>query len=448
MITDRLPPHSIEVEVGLIGSVLVDASVLEDVADRVAPGDFYRDDHRLVWQEIIGLWVDGEPVDTLTIADRLAASGTLDRVGGLDFIGRCAAEVPHSANAASYADIIKQKSIQRQLIDAHNEGLREIYSGTFTAEQLVDSATRRVMAVSDAGIKGETVRIDAVIPSVMAAIKRRQAGDVTGLSSGVSDLDEVTTGFQPGNLIYLAGRTSMGKTAFALNVAAHQTFYHRNPVLFVSLEMSRGEITERILVSRSGVDGHRVRTGIMPREDAMKLEHAQEQFGGTPLFIDDSAGQTAAQIIANSRRHRTKEGVRMVVIDLINHVEGEDRRESRREQMCVISRRFKQMARELVVPVLVLAQLNRGPENREGNRPRKSDLKECGNLEEDADVVLLLHRPEYYDPNDSPGQAVIIVDKNRNGPTRDVRVAFQKHLMRFDDLAGEIPQAMEGDHPF
>jgi replicative DNA helicase len=332
----------------------------------------------------------------------------------------------------------------RRLIDAHNEGLRDAYARQAPADVLLDQAEQRILSIADAEATGATVRIDVVMQEVIEAINVRKGGGVTGLASGLSDLDDATTGFQPENLIYLAGRTSAGKTSLALNMIDHIAVNSGRPVLFVSLEMSRREIGERLLVARSGVDGHMVRTGRVGDRERVRLSRADDQLRAAPLFIDDTPGRTAAQIVANARRYHAREGVEMVAVDLINHVEGEDRRESRREQMCVISRRFKGLARELKIPVLVLAQLNRGPDQREGNRPRKSDLKECGNLEEDADLVLLLHRPDYYDPNDQPGVGVVIVDKNRQGPTRDIRVCFRKDVMKFEDLAREpefIPAA-------
>lgn len=435
----KMPPRNLECEVGVIGSVVLDNSELAEVCDRLTPEDFHLPAHQAVWRVILAMHAEGSPIDSLTLGDRLQSLGLLDAAGGPDFLMEIVDRTPHSSSAAHYADIVRGKSVARRLIGVHTDGLKEAYGDQFTAEQLLDRAEQRVLSIANTEATGGTVRIDAVMPDVLAAIERRTQGEITGLSSGLGDLDDATTGFQPENLIYLAGRTSMGKTACSLGIADHLAVANGRPVLFVSLEMSRSEVAERLLVTRSGVDGQRVRTGRLSADDRAKLAMADGQIRSSPIFIDDTAGRTASQIVSNARRFHSREQIQIVFIDLINHVEGENRRESRREQIGVISRRFKGLARELKVPVVVLAQLNREVEGRVGNRPRKSDLKECGNLEEDADVVILLHRPEYYDPNDQPGMATLIVDKNRNGPTRDVKVVFEKNLMRFNDLAHQTP---------
>lgn len=437
----RLPPQNLEAEMGVLGSVILDGPVMDDVAPVLTAGDFYRDRHQVVYREILALWLDGTPVDALTLADRLQTAGVLAEVGGIEFIAELVNSVPTAANAGYYASIVKQKAISRALVDAHNEGLREAYSNEFTASQLLDAAERRVFAIAEGEATGETTTAGAVVPAVMAAVGMRRAGEVTGLTSGLFDLDDVTTGFQPGNLIYLAGRTSMGKTSISMNIVDHVAVNTRTPVLVVSLEMNRNELVERLIVARSRVDGHKVRTGNnLTDAELARLRHAADDITAAPIFLDDTPTRTMVQITANARRLKARANIGLVVVDYVQLVDGEDRKDSRREQINVISKRLKALARELSVPVIALAQLNRGPENREGNRPRKSDLKECGGLEEDADVVLLLHRPEYYDPNDDPGAATVIVDKNRNGPTRDIKTVFLRNIMRFDNFAPHIAE--------
>jgi replicative DNA helicase len=351
--------------------------------------------------------------------------------------------VPHAVNARYYAEIVRQKAVSRQLIASYDDGYRDAYSNNFTAGELTEAAERRVFAVAQRQATGGTVPASAVVPEFLETVRRRREGEFLGLTTGLTDLDGVTCGLQPQNLIYVAGRTSMGKTSLGLKLVDHQAVTLRIPVLLVTLEMSRGEIIERLAVARSGVDGKKVRTGDLTDAEFAALERESERVASAPLFIDDTAGRSASQIASNARRHRSREGIGLLVVDLINKVEGDDPRESRREQMCGISARFKTLARELDIPVVVMAQLNRGPESRkeDGYRPRKSDLKECGNLEEDADLVILLHRPEYYDPNEQPGVAVVIVDKNRNGPTQDVKVMFRKATTGFDNLAYSAPAA-------
>jgi replicative DNA helicase len=448
---DRHPPQNMEAEQGLLGSIMLDADCLDDVALIVAPNDFYRDSHAELFRLMVDMRSRGIPIDALTLADELTRLDLFKRFGGEEFLAELHNAPPHSANATYYAKIVYQKATSRRVADASNESLAEVYSNTFTGDELLDAAERRVYAIRESRATGETVRVADVMGGVIELVERRMAGEVIGLTTGLSDLDDVVCGLQPENLIYIAGRTSMGKTALALTMVSHLSINCRVPGLYVSVEMSRQELGERLAVMRSNVDGQQVRQGRLSRDDFGRLKFAANEVATAPLWIDDTPSRNATQICANARRLKAREGIQYIVVDLINRVEGENSAQSRREQMGEISGRLKGLARELKIPVLTLAQLNRQPDAREGNRPRKSDLKECGNLEEDADLVILLHRPEYYDPQDQPGTGLVIVDKNRNGPTGDVKVTYLKRFMRFEShhvIPQPLTQPMDDDTHF
>jgi replicative DNA helicase len=435
---DRLPPQNIEAEQGVIGSILLDNDVLHDVIGGLTVEDFYRDAHQTIYRAIRDLYDLGKAIDAITLADELTRRDQFASVGGADYLGEIVNSVPHAANAKYYAQIVRQKSISRQLIESANEILREGYSNNFTAEQLLESAERRVFAIAEDQTKGDTVELRDVVTKAMDRIAARSESrhPVTGIASGYFELDDILGGFQPEQLVILAARPSMGKTAMALNLCDHAAVELKKPVLFVSLEMGQLELAERLLCARSRVDGHKLRTGqnLGTREMTL-LGKGYEELRASPLFIDDTPARNMLQITANSRRLRLRSNLGMIVVDYIQLIDSEESRDSRQEQIAKISRRLKTLARELQVPVIALSQLNRAVESREDRRPRMADLRESGAIEQDADIVLLLHRPEQYDPNDQPGIADLIVAKNRNGATGTVKLAFLKNFTRFENLS-------------
>jgi replicative DNA helicase len=437
-LSDRLPPQNLEAEQGVLGSILLDNDMLHDVVGQLNVDDFYRDSHQILYRAIRDLYDLGKAIDAITLADELVRRDQIKSVGGEDYLAEVINSVPHAANAKYYAQIVRQKSVSRQLIESANAILRDGYSNNFTAEQLLEAAERRVFAIAEDQTKGDTVELKDVVTRAMDRIAARSESrhPVTGIASGFYDLDDLIGGFQPEQLIILAARPSMGKTAFALNCCDHAAIEMKKPVLFVSLEMGELELAERLLCSRSRVDGHKLRTGqnLGTREMTL-LGKAYEELGASPVFIDDTPSRTMLQITANSRRLKMRQNLSMIFVDYIQLIDSEESRDSRQEQIAKISRRLKTLARELKVPVIALSQLNRAVESREDRRPRMADLRESGAIEQDADIVLLLHRPEYYDPNDQPGVAEAIVAKNRNGATGSVKLTFLKHYTRFENLA-------------
>ena len=436
--TERLPPANLEAEMGVLGSVLLDNDTLHDVIPVLKVEDFYRDSHQKIYRVIRDLYDLGKAVDLIILSEELVRRELFDSVGGNEAITGLINSVPHSAHAKYYADIVRQKAISRELIESANEILHEGYSNNFTANELLQSAEKKIFAIAEEQSTGETVDIKDVIVTAMDRIvaKGEDRHAVSGVATGYYDLDEITGGFQGTQLIILAARPSMGKTALALNICEHVICELNKGVLFVSLEMGELELVDRLLSSRARVDGNKLRTGKgLGQQDLAQLGRAYNELHKAPLFIDSTPARNSLQITANARRLKLRKDVGMIVVDYIQLVDADESRDSRQEQIAKISRRLKQLARELNVPVIALSQLNRAVENREDRRPRMADLRESGAIEQDADLVLLLHRPDYYDPNDQPGVAELIIAKNRAGATDTVKFAFIKNLTRFENLA-------------
>ncbi len=436
----RLPPQNLEAEQGVLGSILQDNDVLHEVIPILIVEDFYRDIHQTLYRTIRDLYDLGKAIDGITLADELARRDQLTAVGGPEALADIQNCVGHAANARYYAGIVREKSIARQLIEGANEILREGYSNNYTADQLLESAERRIFAIAEDQSKGDTIELKDMLQETLDRILARHdhKGPTTGVTTGFYDVDEITGGFQPNQLVIVAARPSMGKTAFALNVCDHVTVNLKVPTLFVSLEMGKFELAERLLCSRSRVDGHKIHTGTFGgQRDLALIGNAWQELQSAPLFIDDTPARNMLQITANARRLKLRANLGLIVVDYIQLIDSENSRDSRQEQIAKISRRLKTLARELVIPVVALSQLNRAVENREDRRPRMADLRESGAIEQDADMVLLLHRPEYYEPNDSSlvGVAEVIIAKNRNGATGTEKLTFLKPIMKFENAA-------------
>lgn len=431
---DRMPPQNVEAEKGVIGSVLLDNSAMNEVAMILKPEDFFRDAHRTIYQAILAIYDAGKPFDLLIVAESLG--GAYKSLGGDDTLADILGSVQHSANAAYYAGIVKQKAIGRALIEASNETLRECYSGDFTAEQLLESNERRAFAINESDANGDTVGAAEIVDLAMQRVATRENGEVSGVSTGFADADDMTDGLQPGNLVVVAARPGVGKTSYGLNVADYVSTAGGVATLFVSLEMNRAELGERLLSSRARIDNYRLKNpSEMTHRDRQALGQANGVLRSARLFIDDTPIRTVTQIAANARRIRSRHELGLIIVDYIQLIDGQRiRGESRQEEVARISKRLKGMARELAVPVMILAQLNRESEKRDDRRPRLADLRESGQIEADADVVVLLHRPEMYKPDDRPGEADFIVAKNRNGATGTVKLAYLKSYTRFETL--------------
>lgn len=437
--SDRMPPRNHDAERSLIGCWIHDPATIDDCHRIVKVTDFYDPRHEAVAATLLMLRADSRPIDAVTLMDELQRRGEYDRCDALDLIPACMDAGFQTANAAYYAGIVAQLATTRRLIEAATLTLSECYARNHTAGELLERAESRILAIGDrAGGSGPELA-GAGVPAALDRMERRGQGELTGVPSGLGDLDEITDGFHPGQLVIVGGRPAMGKTSLALTFAEYAALDIASHVLIVSLEMAKPELDERLVVMRSMIDGHRARTGKLDPGDWDAVRRAGRAIEACDrLWIDDGASATPEAIMATARRHKARHGLDLLLVDymqLVHPPADMARRANRQEQVTAISRRFKGIARDLRIPVIVLSQLNRQVEGREGNRPRMSDVRESGAIENDADMILLIHRPDYYDPNDKPGVAELIVAKNRNGRTGSVELAYLKPQMRFADLA-------------
>jgi replicative DNA helicase len=441
-LTTGLPPQNLDAERMLLGCVLRDNMVLNELVRMIKVEHFYSDRHQKIYQAMTALTELSKPIDPVTLAEQLNSLGLLVEVGGAPTLIELYQQTLSSANWRHYADVVYEKAVVRNLIHISNDILRDAYEGTSSADDLLQEAERQIMDIASSRSTSETVDIKTALDLAFKRLSDRQRRDgswTLGVPSGFTDLDQLTNGFQDSELIILAARPSMGKTSLAMNIVEHAAVEHKCTTLFVSLEMSMLELAERLLCSRARVNLQFLRKGRLSGDDTSNMIRAGDELGSAPIFIDDTPGQTMLRIAGTARRLKRSHNLRMVVIDYLQLIEAEDRSSSRQEQISLISRRLKMLAKDLHIPVMALSQLNRSAEQREGHKPRMSDLRESGSIEQDADVVMLLHRPDMYDREEKPNEAEIIIAKQRNGPVGDLRLTFKKELTRFENFAADIP---------
>ena len=447
-VMDRLPPHNRDAERSLLSSMLRDNNVIPEAVNLVKAEHFYVFGHQKIFEAITKLNDDAsKPADIVTIAEWLTQAKLMEEIGGPAYLADLWDAAPSAAHYRQYAEIIRQKAIVRNLIHACNDLQSEAYDQSHPAGELLDSAERRILEIAEMGITGDTITLrDAINEAYHRLDHRKQRGDqqYSGIPSGFIDLDTLTAGFQNSELIILAARPSVGKTAFALNIARHVIIEEGLPVLFVSLEQARVELAERLICSQAQVDSQRLRKGHIGHEEITKIMEAGGILSEAKLFIDDTPGQNMLRIAANARRLKKRHDLRLVIIDYLQLIDPDDRRENRQEQVSGISRRLKFLARELKIPVIALAQVNRSLEDRQEKKPRLSDLRESGAIEQDADTVMMLHRPELYDKDQKEGLVDVIVAKQRNGPTGEVTLMYVKQYMRFENFAIEHSNSFGG----
>lgn len=444
---DRLPPQSREAERSVLGSMLRDNGVIGDVIQIVRTESFYSDAHQKIFEAMTkGLYDKGHPVDLITLANVLQEQKHIEDIGGYPYLAELWDAAPTAANAEYYARIVRDKALVRHLIHAGTEILRDAYDQAQPADELLEGAERKILDIAQMGTTGQTYTLEEALQQAYDRIDARSGKDefaISGLSTGFVDLDDKTAGLQNSELIILAARPSVGKTAFSLNIVRHIVVDDGHPVFFVSLEQSRIELAERLLCCQARVDSHRLRKGTLNSDDMQKLIDAGGTLRSAKLFIDDTPGQGMLRIAANARRLKLRHSIRLVVIDYLQLIEPDNRRDPRQEQVAQISRRLKFLARELQIPVMALAQVNRSSEDRQDHRPRLADLRESGSIEQDADTVMLLHRPELYEPGQHEGIIEVIIGKQRNGPTGEVTLAYLKQYMRYENFAVASPFGME-----
>ncbi|MBY0229127.1 MAG: replicative DNA helicase [Gemmataceae bacterium] len=440
---DRVPPQNLEAERSVIGSMLRANKVIGDLVTFLKTEDFYTDAHRKLYETITQYHSQGgRPVDLVILAEELHQRGWLEDAGGPKYLAELWDAAPTAANAEYYGRIVRDKSLVRSLIDAGTEILAKAYNQSSPAEQLIEEAAGTVFEMASKGMGGSLTTLDDAIKETYERIDERSMNaDMKqgGLSTGFTELNELTAGFHPNELVIIAARPSVGKTAFSLALARNVLTLEKAPVFFVSLEQSRVEIAERLLCAQGRVDGHRLRKGTLTSDDMERLIEAGGVLQKTQLFIDDAPQQGMLRIAANARRLRHQKGIKLVIVDYLQLIEPENRRDPRQEQVAQISRRLKFLAKELQIPVIALAQVNRAAEDRQDHRPRLSDLRESGSIEQDADTVFMLHRPDRYEPGQHEGIIEVIVAKQRNGPTGEVTLAYIKQHLRYEDFKVGTP---------
>lgn len=447
LLATRVPPHSLEAERCVLGSMLRDSRVIPDVQLILRPEhtdeNFYSDAHRRIYRAINKIHASQAAVDLVILSNELHSTGEIKDVGGYPYLAQVYDETPTAANATYYAQIVRDKAIIRYLIYTGTDIARDASDQVAPANELLEQAERKIMGIAEWGIAGETITIKDAVNEAFDRMdtrsKRDGHGDISGLPSGYVDLDNITAGLQDSELVIIAARPSVGKTAITLNIMRNVALDYDQPVFYASLEQSRIELAERLLCCEAKVDSQLLRKGLLNTEDQHKLQDAGARLSQSKIFIDDSPGQNMIRIAANARRLWLKHGIKLVVVDYLQLVEPDNRRDSRQEQVAAISRRMKFLAKELKIPVIACAQLNRGVENRTEAEPRLADLRESGSIEQDADTVMLLNRPK--DPQtglDAEGILEIIVAKQRNGPTGKITLSFIKQHMRFANFAGGL----------
>jgi replicative DNA helicase len=440
----RIPPHSIEAEQSVLGGLLLDNAAFDKIADLVAEGDFYRDEHKRIYRQISKLLARGKPVDVVTVAESLDAAGESSDTGGLAYLGELAANTPSAANIRRYAEIVRERAILRQLVTAGDEIAGSALNPLGREpKQLLDEAEARVFAIAEGGFRSETgfQHINPLLTQVVERIQelhdRDNPSDITGVPTGYHDLDSKTSGLQPGDLLIVAGRPSMGKTSFALNMAEHVAIEVGLPVAVFSMEMGGAQLAMRMLSSVGKLDAHRVRTGRLNDDEWSRLSFALGKMHEAPIYIDETPALNPIDLRARARRlHRQCGKLGLIVIDYLQLMSSAGHGENRATEISEISRSLKSLAKELSVPVMALSQLNRSLEQRPNKRPVMSDLRESGAIEQDADVIMFIYRDEVYN-QDTPdkGVAEIIIGKQRNGPLGTVRLTFIGEYTRFENFA-------------
>jgi replicative DNA helicase len=433
---DRLPPQNLDAEKGVLGSLMLLNEAIDEIADSIHPTHFYSDANQRIYAAIHHLYEAGiRGIDAVTLAEELDRRGELDEVGGPVYLAEILEAVPHAAHVKYYADIVRDKYVQRSLIYACTQILRDSFDTANDTGELLQSAERSIFQILEQQEQGIRHDIGSILIDAWDRINERLEieGTISGLATGFTDLDGKTNGFQSAELIVLAARPSMGKTALVCNWAEGVAEHTGKGVLIFSLEQSRIDLAERLLCIRAKIDGHKLRAGNLEEAERHHLMEVTQKLSEVPIFIDDQASRTVGQIAAISRRLKRQHNLGLVIIDYLQLVEPDDRRTPREQQIALITRRLKGIAKELDIPVIALAQLNRGVELREEKRPRLADLRESGAIEQDADLVMFLHRPDAYDPADEPGIAEVIIAKHRSGPTGIVKLTWRKEYMRFEN---------------
>ncbi|AJQ30050.1 replicative DNA helicase [Pelosinus fermentans] len=438
---DRIPPQNMEAEQAVLGAMLIEREAISKVAELLRPEDCYREAHRLIYNAMLELFNKNDAVDMVTVIEFLRKEDKLEAAGGIAYVTSLANSVPTAANVLYHARIVEEKALLRQLINAATNIAGMGYEGSEEVTTILDSAEKMILSVSSRKMGGEFTPIKSIIFDAFNKIEQLYAskGSITGLSTGFKDLDKLTSGLQPSDLILIAARPSMGKTAFVLNIAQHIGIAEKKAVAFFSLEMSKEQLVQRMLCAESAIDSQRLRIGELEAKDWTKLVSGADRLSAAPIFIDDTAGITVMEMRSKARRLKIEHNLSLIIIDYLQLMQGSGKgkgSENRQQEISEISRSLKALAREINVPVIALSQLSRSVESRQVKKPMLSDLRESGSLEQDADIVAFLYRDDYYNPDSEQKNITeVIIAKHRNGPVDTVQLFFHKQFTKFSDLS-------------
>lgn len=437
---ERIPPQNIEAEQSVLGAMLLSREAIDKAGEILSEGDFYRPDNRIIFSAIMDLHSRNEAVDLVTVTEELRKMGKLDAIGGTTAITALSNAVPTAANVVYHAKIVEEKALRRQLINAATEVAASGYEEEADIAQTIDQAEQKILAVANRKHAGGVVKIKDIVKSAMARIEELYDSKdaYTGLPTGFTDFDKMTSGLQPSDLIIVAARPSMGKSSLVLNIAEHVALKGGKSVAFFSLEMSKEQLVQRLLCSEAGIDASRLRIGQLQESEWPNLVSAADKLSSAKIMMDDTPGMTALEMRSKARRWKNENGLDLIIVDYLQLMQGSSKRASdnRQQEMSDISRSLKGLARELNVPVIALSQLSRSVEQRTSKRPMLSDLRESGALEQDADIVCFIYRDDYYNPDtEQKNVAELIVAKHRNGPVGTVQLFFRKDITRFYDLS-------------
>lgn len=440
---DRVPPQDLEGERSVLGSLMLSKEAIMEVSEILTPRDFYQPAHETIYNCVIELAGRGEPVDPITVGAELHRRGELARVGGAPYLHTLVAAVPTAANATYYARIVRERAIMRRLVSAGTRIVQMGYAEGGEVDSIVDEAQAEVFAIAERRDKVDYVSFGEISSDILQELEDIETtkGEFNGVPTGFADLDQLTQGLHPGQMIIVAARPAMGKSTLALDFCRSAAVHHGITSAIFSLEMSRSEIAMRLLSAETGVFLSKMRAGDMTAQDWTAVSRKLAEISEAPLYIDDSPNMSMMEIRAKCRRLKQQHNLGLVVVDYLQLMSSGKRVESRQQEVSEFSRALKLLAKEIEAPVVAVAQLNRGPESRTDKKPMMADLRESGSLEQDADVIMLLHRPEYYEEDDRVGEADIIVAKHRNGETRTIPVAFQGNMARFANMAHAAPPA-------
>jgi replicative DNA helicase len=433
---ERTPPQDVIAEQSVLGGMLLSKDAISEVVEILRERDFYRPAHELIYDAIIDLYSRGEPADPVTVSAELTKRGDLTRAGGAPYLHTLISSVPTAANASYYAKIIRERAIMRRLVEAGTKIVQLGYTVEGEVDDAVNAAQAEVYAVTERRAAEDYIQLSELLPAAFDEIEKISSGVMgEGVKSGFKDLDALTHGFHPGNMIVLAARPAVGKSTLGLDIARYASIHKGDTSVIFSLEMSRSEITMRMLSAEARVPLNNIRAGSLTDEEWARMARRMGEISEAPMFIDDSPNLSLMEIRAKARRLKQRHNLKLIVIDYLQLMTSGKRVENRQQEVSEFSRQLKLLAKELNVPVIAISQLNRSPEQRSDKKPMLSDLRESGSIEQDADVVILLHRDDLYDQQNRSGEADLIVAKHRNGPTRTITVSAQLHFARFTDMA-------------